>query len=937
MAAKNKVEVDYLTNAKQMLGELRQMNAELRNVRDNVQRLHSTGTKGATAHKSAIAGLALRFVGYNMVLNQVMGAQQKMIEYVKESITKYREFQTRIAEVSTIMGQDFQDAIIGLKAGVESLSLSFGKNTSDMSKGLYDIMSAAFSAKEAIALLGSATKAAIAGIADVRESVDIFTTVLNTYGMSAYEATWVSDMLFQSVVRGKFQFQELESALGYVVPIAAQAGIAFDELMAALSTATRHGLHLDMASRGLAMAIQNVINPSEGAAKAARKYGIELSGLAIRVKGLTGFFKELSAKADEYGKVILTELIPNIRSLRVVMVLAGEEGLEGLIDDMDRLAIASGRTEEALAKIMDTSEFVSNQIQQQWEQTQREVGKDWDKLALSIQAGMVEVIGNLPSFLPVIGSIFTGMKAASDIEFMKWRKETEAKYGVGEYTTTIPGASERLKELNAELLLNKAPSKRRDDLLEEKKLLEGMATVTAKRIRPDYPTEVMGNYLRLQNQIADQAKEINSIMLSGGEGLDEAYTKMLALQTISVELQEDFNAAFGEPIMGGIRKLEDLHVKLDEINFDIERLRTALEKEVTWGWGAFAGKVEGELNYKYKVLEAEQKNADVRHDVQMGLKDSTYGYKVLNSEMQEAIRIVREHTVAQKEDREETQRMNVAMRELQIRAAMIQLAGLSRRRGLTRNEQKQLKKIQIEQLKLRIENMKATKDETILEYDNYLDKKKMIDEYLAKKAEESYQLKYTYDQQLIDMELLIKSEGDNLLQRGLDWQTTTDDIVESATILTESLKEIIGDPTLLLLFENFGIKIQDILDKAQELARLANIEAPAISRDTPATFTAMARTSEETKAITAFRRQKMLMGFERGIEYVPETMPAMIHRGETILPAGSDEGMGGNVTINNTVYATINNKMDARELAALLAEGERSTLMRNGKTTMRTR
>ena len=104
----------------------------------------------------------------------------------------------------------------------------------------------------------------------------IFTTVLNSYGMSVYEATNVSDTLFQSVVRGKFQFADLESALGYVVPIAAQAGIAFEELMATLSTATRHGLHLDMAARGLAMGLQNIINPSEGAAKAAKKYAKEV-------------------------------------------------------------------------------------------------------------------------------------------------------------------------------------------------------------------------------------------------------------------------------------------------------------------------------------------------------------------------------------------------------------------------------------------------------------------------------------------------------------------------------------------------------------------------------------------------------------------------------------------------------------------------------------
>ncbi|GAG86553.1 unnamed protein product, partial [marine sediment metagenome] len=75
--------------------------------------------------------------------------------------------------------------------------------------------------------------------------------------------------------------------------------------------------------------------------------------------------------------------------------------------------------------------------------------------------------------------------------------------------------------------------------------------------------------------------------------------------------------------------------------------------------------------------------------------------------------------------------------------------------------------------------------------------------------------------------------------------------------------------------------------------------------------------------------------FARGTHYVPETMPAIVHRGEQIIPAGGQGTGGDNITIYNEIHATINNEMDARELGALLAEGGRSSLLKRGKSTFK--
>jgi TP901 family phage tail tape measure protein len=945
----NDIQVDMLMNAKAMLTQLQFIDGKLNSINYAVNKTNAQGAVGATKHAGAVKGLALRFVGYNLILNEVMASQRRLYEYVAESVTKFREFETRLAEVSTIMTDDFQTALTGMKSGIENLSLSFGQSTSDLTKGLYDIMSAAFSAKDAISLLNTATKASIAGLSDVRTSVDIFTTVLNSYGMSVYEATSVSDALFQSVVRGKFQFEELESALGYVVPIAAQAGVAFNELMAALSTTTRHGLHLDMASRGLALAMQNIINPSEGAAKAAKKYGIEMSGLALRVKGISGVFGEMFNKTQEYGKIVLNELIPNMRSLRVAMVLAGEEGFEGLLDDMDKLSVASGRTEQALNKIKNTSQFASNQISQQWEQTQRDVGEAWDKIALGAQQTIANIVKDWKSFIPLFGIGFTMADYQADLKLGEWRMGKEEQYLGKKYFE--PG-DEGFKEY----------------------VNQGKAYWSIMDKNTKTAEESMLDYLTLQQEIAKISGQLLTAMRAGQETkVENLNNRLLILNSISAELGDTFNEVFGEEILGGIKQLEKLYLTLEELSYDIERLRGELEKPIQFGWGGFQERFEAEhgiqeglkgtLNYDMQVLLVEQELVDVRHDIASGLADESYQYKVLNAEQQEAVRIIREHENAIKKDREETELMNIALRKLQIQVMELQLVGMIRRRGLTRSEQKRMKQLQIEQAKLRLKNMKETKEETAELHTEYYERKAMLDDYVRDLEEAQYQLEYTYDQQVQDLQDTIDYEKDILEDRRQQWTETSNEIKTLGEELMRELHAIIADPELLSAFDIIDIDILELRDGVQGLmqdlidltSRTWNIKT---NKETatirPITYEEAVTAGEATPAdlppadfdpyqgydFTSYNyKGGVYTGqFARGIEYVPETGLALVHRGESISASGkqtTNDLTIEHLTIEVQQIADIG---DVEKLAALLSSAKNSQLLdKNGKTRFRMR
>ena len=753
----------------------------LNQVHAGTERVNRSSGALVTTHSrmnKAVAGLALRFVGYQMVLSQVMGAQQKLIQLVGESISKFREFETRLAEVSTILQEDV-DQMARFKIGIESLSTTYGKATSDISKGLYDILSAAFAAEDAMNLLNTSIKASIAGLSDVRTAVQIFTTVLNAYGMSAEQATHVSDVLFQAVIRGKFQFAELEQALGYVVPIAAQAGIGIEELTAALSTATRHGLHLDMTARGLALAIQNIINPSEGAAKAARKYGIEMNGLAIRVLGLKGWFDELKEATDKYGKGVIGELIPNMRSVRVAMVLAGEEGAKGFADDLRYLEDITGRTDEALGEITKTAEFASKQLEQMRAEFEREIGSQWSDAFLGIKEhllGLAQTVG-------LVGNLLFN-------DLRNWESHWENYYA-------------KMDKLHG---------------YDKKALIENYDALDK------YGKALV--YIQSLAESGDVSSKIYDAIGAGATQQElEELNEELERHNLIMEVTRDaYNL-----VTGGIENVQDelgrLETNLGEILLEIDKVNDALRTPVEYGT---QGKtIAGSLYLEMKQLEATQLQVEAQHDIKMGLVDSTYQWVINNDEIEKAVKIIREHTEAQKKDRRETDLMSIAMKELQIQSAEIQLSGMVRRRGLSRSEEKQLKRLQIQQAKMRLENMKAQEKETEETVDAYQTAQDAIDEYLMTIKEEVYQLKYSYDQQWKDLDARIKNEERSLKDLADYYTLTQQGIISNSEQMYLDLLAIAKNPELKDEWEDMYGDIDEaitaILEKIAEARATTNL------------------------------------------------------------------------------------------------------------------
>ena len=229
-------------------------------------------------------------------------------------------FQEGMNEVATLTPEAAAN-IGALKKGVLDLSTELGTNAVESTKALYQAISGTIPAGNAIDFLKIASKAAIAGVTDVKTSVDGLTTVMNGFKSQNISAEKAADIMFATVKAGKTDFAQLSASLFNVSDIAAAANVKFEAVSAALATMTAQGTPTSVATTRLRAAIQGIIVPS-------KEMKTVLAGMTeemVKSGKLTGpqaeqyaSLKEQMTGAEERGQ--------NLASALKKMAAAGDEG-----------------------------------------------------------------------------------------------------------------------------------------------------------------------------------------------------------------------------------------------------------------------------------------------------------------------------------------------------------------------------------------------------------------------------------------------------------------------------------------------------------------------------------------------------------------------------------------------------------------------------------
>jgi TP901 family phage tail tape measure protein len=293
--------------------------------------------------------------------------------FVKATEAAYG-FSQAMADISAISDVNIKH----LSNSIAKLDNVYGK-MSHVGDTIYEMISSGIRGTEAdyVHAVKSIGQASVSIKADLYDTANTVTTLLNAYNMSVKDIDKISDMLFVTVREGKAHGNELAKTLGLVTNTAAEAGVSFAELSAAISILSRTQT-ASQSMIGLNQLLNGLIKPTVEAKAEAEKWGIEIGATALKTKGLTTILTEMHDKIGGNVEAI-NRILGNIRAMRAGVALTGKQFYNFIeVLRMAESEIGTGVAFKAFEKQTATAQQSLKNLKTQIDKTFITFGQDFE-------------------------------------------------------------------------------------------------------------------------------------------------------------------------------------------------------------------------------------------------------------------------------------------------------------------------------------------------------------------------------------------------------------------------------------------------------------------------------------------------------------------------------------------------------------------------------
>lgn len=215
------------------------------------------------------------------------------------------KFEKAMATVSTTIDNTTPEMMRQMGDEVLAMSKRIPKPLSELTSGLYDVVSAGIDAKYAMTVLNSSGRLAVAGLGTTQEGVDVLTSSLNSFNMKGSESEKIANMVFKAVKYGKTTVSELAESFGSSSALIKNSNVSLAEYLATTAVLTTTGMTASRAQTQVASAVTALIKPSKSMMAILGALGAKDIPLFIKRNG--GLVKTLKIVSDQANKMgILT-------------------------------------------------------------------------------------------------------------------------------------------------------------------------------------------------------------------------------------------------------------------------------------------------------------------------------------------------------------------------------------------------------------------------------------------------------------------------------------------------------------------------------------------------------------------------------------------------------------------------------------------------------
>lgn len=191
-----------------------------------------------------------------------------------------------------------------VQAGILQVSTATGTSATQLTDAMYHIESAGFHGAQGLDMLKVAAEGAKVGGADLDTVGKTLTGTMNAYSQQGYTATQMMNGLIAAVGSGDMRMQDLASSLGNVAPVAAAAGISFDQVAGAIATMTAQNMSVQQATQDVANTIRSLQAPNKQAITEMQQLGLNANDVSQNLgkRGLTGTLEMLTQALASHSK-----------------------------------------------------------------------------------------------------------------------------------------------------------------------------------------------------------------------------------------------------------------------------------------------------------------------------------------------------------------------------------------------------------------------------------------------------------------------------------------------------------------------------------------------------------------------------------------------------------------------------------------------------------
>ena len=412
-AALNKANFSVAASTKNATSEMSNMGSALAITSASQERMSST----ATAASESMIGVEIAAARMNRPIFDSLQMLRTMATYtapfaIAGAFIKAEksaiEFNDALNYVGTLVHGN--RALMGQwEDQIHQMAPRLGQTTTDLAKGLYEVLSANVAPGDAMKVLEISSKAATAGHADTFNTVKLLTSAMHSYGMAVSDLPHISDIFFTGARLGMTQLPELAQSIGPALPWAAKLHISLEQVTAGLVTLTEAGYDTAESST----ALKDTFAELYKSAHKFREAGIDIISDA-QSGGLPKVLEDIKKLTHGDGEA-MQKLMPNIRGLGLLLTLTGKNAAN-FSENLEEMQNSAGETGRAYETVMSGSSGALKRLKGAISDLEDQFGKTVD--ATPLLNALTSITEKATSSLSVIQKLtsaittFEGLKGA---------------------------------------------------------------------------------------------------------------------------------------------------------------------------------------------------------------------------------------------------------------------------------------------------------------------------------------------------------------------------------------------------------------------------------------------------------------------------------------------------------------------------------------------